>query len=260
MSSAPGGSAASNCRMAVALMLKLPVSGWNTQYGFKPMAAPPGAARKPSLSCCKSSAGAPARRNARPPGSKLLFGPSPVMVRAGGGAGRLPSSSASTWVCTAVGISVRISTSKTAARLPLLATSCACWSLPVSPGVEKRTLPSLSSTSLMAPLALTLSAPSGMPRSASGSSTTCAGRTGGSATLALAVMSHTRPPGTNGRVRSTRSTMASAGVTVAPGVMLPACTSPSMMLVPGGVPARTARTCLPVSLPLLRMLTRNVYS
>ncbi|MNN69640.1 hypothetical protein D3C81_1854470 [compost metagenome] len=139
---------------------------------------------------------------------------------------------------------------------PLLRVNCACWSLPVSPGVEKRRLPSCSSTSVTAPLALTLSAPSGKPSSASGSTITCAGRTGSRTMPSPVLKVHVRPELWKAMLRSMRTVMVSAGVTVDPAPMLPASTSPSMMVLPAGALASTACTLTAASLPLLRMCTR----
>ena len=90
------GKDASNCCMAVALMLKVPLAASNTQYCLRLTATPFGLDSKPSLSSCRASDGAPTRRNARAPGCRRLFAPSPAMASTGAVAGKLPSSSAST--------------------------------------------------------------------------------------------------------------------------------------------------------------------
>ena len=73
---------------------------------------------------------------------------------------------------------------------------------------------------------------------------------------ALALKVHVRPVLWKAMLRSMRRMMVSSGVTLAPASMLPASTSPSMMVLPSGALASTACTLLAAALLLLRMCTR----
>src|SRR6218665_2111120 len=135
----------------------------------------------PLLLSFRSSAPTPCNLNANGASVMVLFGPKPSTIRRGRtGTGKPSSSGPSSQACAAASRCDLISTWLMVVAAPLLISSVASWSSPVSPGVEKRSVPSISKAFDMAPDGGTLSASAGRPRSWSDSITTSAGLTSSS--------------------------------------------------------------------------------